>query len=62
VNRIDSICFDKTGTITAADPEIVEILSVDPSEETGRVLSLAAGAEADSDHPMAKIILKAARE
>jgi cation-transporting P-type ATPase C len=61
MNTIDSACFDKTGTITMASPEIVEILPLNPSEDARHILSLAACAEAASDHPLAKTIREAVR-
>jgi P-type Cu+ transporter len=48
------------GTLLMGEPEIVALESLGATSE-GRVLSLAAGAEAASTHPFASAILRAAR-
>ncbi len=53
-SRIDIACLDKTGTLTAGTPTIVN----DPDPE---VLRLAASAEQASEHPMARAIVDGAR-
>ena len=60
-SEIDTIVFDKTGTLTTGAFEIVEIL---PAAGYGEqeVLALGATAEASSDHPLAKVIVRAAAE
>ena len=52
--RIDTVIFDKTGTITEGRFEIVSILALDRSEDD--LLSLAAAAERASSHPLAAVI------
>ena len=47
-HKIDSIVFDKTGTITEGKPEVVSV--------EGDVLQLAASLERYSEHPIAKAI------
>jgi len=61
LTRITDVVLDKTGTITRGAPRLVEIEPVggaDPRE----VLRLAAGAEAPSEHPLARAIVDAAEE
>ncbi|MFB6359984.1 MAG: heavy metal translocating P-type ATPase [Halobacteriales archaeon] len=52
---IDHIVLDKTGTITAGEPTVAEVVALDLNEDD--VLSLAASAEAFSEHPLADAIL-----
>jgi heavy metal translocating P-type ATPase len=54
---VKRIVLDKTGTLTVGRPEVREIEAVgDPAE----LLSLAAAAEASSEHPLGRAILDAA--
>ncbi|MCY3914127.1 MAG: heavy metal translocating P-type ATPase [Chloroflexi bacterium] len=58
--KIDTVLLDKTGTLTHGEPELVEVLphdGVPPAE----LLRLAAGAEADSEHPLGRAIVRGAR-
>jgi Cu+-exporting ATPase len=57
---IKVMVFDKTGTLTFGKPELIKVLPVEADENT--VLKLAASLEAGSEHPIAKAVLKAARE
>lgn len=56
---IDTVVFDKTGTITEGRFEIVKIAALDRSED--ELLSIAAAAEAGSDHMLARVIVDEAR-
>jgi Cu2+-exporting ATPase len=58
---LDTVVLDKTGTLTRGEPEVVAIATTDGLSED-EVLRLAAAAERESEHPLAKAILKAARE
>lgn len=66
VQRIDTVVFDKTGTITVGKPVVTHVLGakrtdgsiVNPSE----VLRLAASVESRSEHPLARAIIDAAAE
>lgn len=63
LGQIKAIAFDKTGTITTGQPEVTDILVVDPqivSPDT--VLGLAAGIENQSGHPLARAVVRAAVE
>jgi Cu+-exporting ATPase len=59
-HRISTIVLDKTGTITSGQPAVttIEALSMSESE----LLSIAAGAEMGSEHPIARAIVQSARE
>ena len=53
LNSVGAIAFDKTGTITTGDFEIIEVSPNAPCDETS-LLKFAAGAESASPHPIAK--------
>ncbi|WP_405217203.1 heavy metal translocating P-type ATPase [Agrococcus sp. Ld7] len=58
MRRVDIVLFDKTGTLTAGEPAVLEQIAVDG--DTDGLLSLAAAAEAPSEHPLARAITRAA--
>ena len=59
--RVDIALLDKTGTITLGEPRVTDILPADGY--TGEaLLRLAAGAEARSEHPLARAVLREAQE
>ena len=60
-SEIDTVVFDKTGTLTTGAFEVVEILTA-PGHTEHEVLALGATAEASSDHPLAKVIVRTAEE
>jgi Cu2+-exporting ATPase len=60
MREIDVILFDKTGTLTLASHRVTDLAVT--SGEQGRMLALAAAAEAESEHPLARAIVSAARE
>ncbi len=63
MRTVDAVLFDKTGTLTKGQPAVVELAAVDASEDgTTRVLALAGAVEADSEHPLARAIVAAARQ
>ncbi len=57
LSKIDTLIFDKTGTITKGEPEIVSIVSFDPSCTEKDVLRLAAIGQKRSGHIFAKAVL-----
>jgi Cu+-exporting ATPase len=61
--RLDAVVLDKTGTITAGKPAVVDVLGLGPlSSKIDEVLRWAASAELGSEHPLGKAIVRAARE
>lgn len=60
--KIDTVAFDKTGTITSGKPEVVDIVSLDEKYREEDVLRIAAVAEKFSEHPLGKAIYKKAQE
>ncbi len=59
--RIDTVVLDKTGTITAGEPRVTDILPADGYDEP-MLLRLAAAIEAKSEHPLARAIMHKAQE
>ncbi len=61
MRTVDAVLFDKTGTLTRGEPTVTAIVPV-----TGRgedeVLALAASAESDSEHPLARAIVAVAED
>ncbi|WP_280982311.1 heavy metal translocating P-type ATPase [Bradyrhizobium sp. ISRA463] len=58
-HRLDTIIFDKTGTITEGRPAVTEIVCHDVDE--AQLLVLAAAAQTGSEHPLAKAVLMKAK-
>ncbi|GAA4391836.1 heavy metal translocating P-type ATPase [Brevibacterium pityocampae] len=61
MRSIDIVLFDKTGTLTQGAHAVTGTAHVSGISE-GRVLALAAAAEANSEHPVARAITAAAAE
>ncbi|MBT2538461.1 heavy metal translocating P-type ATPase [Arthrobacter sp. ISL-69] len=61
MRTIDVVLFDKTGTLTTGEPDLKDIATV-PGVDADALLALAAAAESDSEHPVARAIVRAARE
>ncbi|MEG1254263.1 heavy metal translocating P-type ATPase [Clostridium sp.] len=58
--KLNTIVFDKTGTITEGKPKVTDIITNGESEE--EILILAASGEKGSEHPLGEAIVKAAEE
>jgi len=58
---LDIVIFDKTGTLTKGEPVLAGVEAA-PGFDEGELLRLAAAVEADSEHPLAKSIVRGARE
>lgn len=59
---VDTVLFDKTGTLTRGEPAVNDMITADESIHADEVLALAAAAEHDSEHPLARAIVRAAEE
>lgn len=60
-HRIETVVFDKTGTITEGKPKLTDIITLDNYTEE-EVLQIAASAEKGSEHPLGEAIVKEAEE
>ncbi|MCL2559528.1 MAG: heavy metal translocating P-type ATPase [Turicibacter sp.] len=60
--KLNTIIFDKTGTITEGKPVVTDILPIATSITEDTLLQLAASAEAGSEHPLGEAIVKKAQE
>ena len=60
MRNVDAVLFDKTGTLTTGQHAVTDTVSVDGDDE--RLLALAAAVESDSEHPLARAIVAAARQ
>jgi len=61
LRNVDTVVFDKTGTITKGRPEVTDIV---PSKgyKKEEVLRLAASVEVGSEHPLGEAVLRKAKE
>lgn len=62
LSSIDTVVFDKTGTITTGNPQVTDIISLDKKRSVTSLLQLAATIENRSEHPLAQAIVEAARK
>ncbi|WP_235779762.1 heavy metal translocating P-type ATPase [Sinomonas notoginsengisoli] len=64
MRTVGAVLFDKTGTLTKGEPDVVGIAAAGAGQggDDGALLALAAAAESDSEHPVARAIVRAARE
>jgi Cu2+-exporting ATPase len=64
-SRIQAIIFDKTGTLTEGKPTVTDALLLPDGDAAGmdssRLLQIAATAEMDSEHPLARTFVEAAQ-
>ena len=58
VGKAEYFCFDKTGTITAEVPQVVEVIPRAPKQTETQVLAMAAIAEIHNEHPIARAVIK----
>ncbi|MCG5432331.1 cadmium-translocating P-type ATPase [Mycobacterium sp. MYCO198283] len=61
VTRVDTVVFDKTGTVTTGVMAVTDVRP-EEGEDAGEALRLAAAVESASEHPIATAIVAAARE
>ncbi|HEL2575748.1 TPA: copper-translocating P-type ATPase [Streptococcus suis] len=61
LQKVNTIVFDKTGTITQGKPQVTD-MTVFSSATEEEVLQLAASAEQYSEHPLAQALLKSAED
>ncbi len=61
MRTVDIVLFDKTGTLTRGNHAVTDHVAV-AGHDADAVLALAAAAEGDSEHPVARAIVDAARD
>lgn len=61
LEKVDTLVVDKTGTLTAGQPSLTECVAAGSLGETA-LLRYAAGVEQNSEHPLARAVVRAARE
>jgi len=61
LEKVDTLVVDKTGTLTTGRPAVTECVASGPISETD-LLRAAAGIEQNSEHPLARAVVTAARE
>src|SRR5579864_8231643 len=57
--KVDTVVFDKTGTITEGRFEIIRIIALDRTQD--ELLAIAGAVERASDHPLARVIVEQAQ-
>ncbi len=62
LGRVDTVVFDKTGTVTEGKPSVVGVESVSRTIPPSQVLALAASAEQNLAHPAAAAVVRYASE
>jgi len=60
MRRVDVVLFDKTGTLTTGRHVVRDVASLEDNDDD--LLALAGAVETDSEHPLARAIVAAARE
>jgi Cu2+-exporting ATPase len=60
MRKVDVVLFDKTGTLTKGQHVVRDVFAVDGDND--RLLALAGAVESDSEHPLARAVVAAARE
>ena len=58
--KVDTVVFDKTGTITQGKPTVTDVVTTGPFTEA-EVLTAAASVERGSEHPLAEAVLNRAK-
>lgn len=59
VNKVKTVVLDKTGTITKGEPAVTDVL---PFTDKNDLLKIAYALENESEHPLAKAVVKFAKE
>ena len=59
--KVDTVIFDKTGTITEGKPVVTDIVTAEGMDQN-ELLALAASAEIGSEHPLGEAIVRHAEE
>ena len=60
--RVNTIVFDKTGTITKGEPSVTDVITINEALSREELLALAASGEMGSEHPLGQAIVEEARK
>lgn len=60
-HKVETVVFDKTGTITEGKPKVTDIVAAEGTHDN-YLLQIAASAEKSSEHPLGEAIVKEAEE
>ncbi|WP_408633440.1 heavy metal translocating P-type ATPase [Mycolicibacterium arenosum] len=61
LGRVEVLAFDKTGTLTEGRPRIADVIATEGATEA-ELLTIAVAVEEQSDHPLARAIVRDGRE
>lgn len=61
LNKVNTLVFDKTGTITKGKPTVTDIISIKSEYSDEKILTLASSLELNSQHPLAIAIVNKAK-
>jgi Cu+-exporting ATPase len=61
MEKIDAIVFDKTGTLTKGRPEVIDVVAMDGNDKK-EIISISAGLEKLSEHPLSEAVIKYAKD
>src|SRR3984893_5959892 len=61
MEKVDTLVVDKTGTLTEGKPRVISVVTAEGISES-EVLTVAAGLERGSEHPLAAAIVMAAKD
>ena len=62
LGNIDTVVFDKTGTVTLGQPAVTQVICLNPASSETEVAGLAAAAEQRLAHPAAEAVVRYAKE
>lgn len=62
LSEIDTVVFDKTGSLTQASPKLSDVVSLDAKKSQKEILGLAACLEEHFPHPVSRAVVRAAEE
>ncbi|MQA63588.1 MAG: heavy metal translocating P-type ATPase [Actinophytocola sp.] len=62
MRNVDVVLFDKTGTLTKGEHAVTGVAAAAGEEQVDALMATAAAVESDSEHPLARAIVAAARE
>ena len=60
--NVDTVIFDKTGTITGGMPRVSRVITIDPDITPERILQFSASSQEKWKHPLSLAVLKKVRE